>query len=69
MPTFKTMMYFFSLAPRHLKFHYNQRDCKWVDANTIMSNMTMGYDPVRKFYSLDLIDAKSLDKFMGNSKL
>ena len=65
MPTFKIMMYNFSLALGHLKFHYDQTNCKWVDVDSIMSNVKMEYDPVGKSYSLDPIDAKSLDEFVG----
>ena len=32
-----------------------------------MSNAIMEYDPIRKFYSLDLVDAKSLNEFVGKS--
>jgi hypothetical protein len=30
-----------------------------------MSNVIMEYDPVRKIYVLDPVDAKSLDEFVG----
>lgn len=43
LPTFEFIMYYLSPTPRHLKFHYNRTNCKWVDV-TIMSNATMEYD-------------------------
>ena len=64
MPTFKFMMYCISPSSRHLKFLRDQLNSKWVDANSIMSNVTMDYDLVRKIYLLDPIDAKSLDEFV-----
>ena len=57
MSTFEFMKYYLSPALGHLKFHYDQTNCKWVNANSIMSNMTMEYDLVTKIYSLDPIDA------------
>lgn len=42
----------FSPAPGHLKFHYDQIDSMRVDADSIMSNMTMMNDPVRKISCL-----------------
>jgi hypothetical protein len=55
------MIYY--LFPRlvHLKFHYDQTDCKWGDAKSIMSNVTMDHDLVRNICSLDPVDAKSTD--------
>ena len=67
MLTFEFMIYYFSLALGHLEFNYDQTNCKWVDAYSIMSNATMEYHPVRKIYSLDLVDVKSLDEFVGKS--
>ena len=67
MPDFEIMMYYFSYAPEHLKFHYDQTSCKWVDLDSIMSNVTMDFDPIRKMYLLDLVDAKSLDEFVEKS--
>ena len=61
MLAFHFMMYYVSPIPWHLKFHYDQTICEWVDANSIMSNVTIEYDPVRKINSLDLVDAKSFD--------
>ena len=46
MPAFEIMMYCFSLALGHLKFHHDQTYCQWIDANSNMSNVTMEYDPV-----------------------
>jgi hypothetical protein len=62
MPSFHFMVYYVSPIPWHLKFHYDQTIYKRLDANSIMSNVTMEYDPVRKINSLDLIDAKSFDE-------
>lgn len=59
MPTFEVMMFYFSLVPGDLKVHSNQTYCKWVDAYSIMSHVTMEYDLVRKMYLLDPVDAKS----------
>jgi hypothetical protein len=39
--TFEFMMYYFPRIPRHLKFHYDQKYCKWVYAYSIASNVTM----------------------------
>ena len=48
----ETVMYYFYLAPILLKFHYEQTNCKWVDANSInMSNVTLGYNPIRRICS------------------
>jgi hypothetical protein len=38
-----------------------------MDANSIKSNVTMEYNMVKEIYSLDLVEAKSLDEFMGKS--
>ena len=46
MPTFEVMMYYVPLALGHLKFHYDQGNCVWVDVDSIMSNVTMEYDPI-----------------------
>ena len=67
MSSFEFTMYYIFPTSRHLTFHYDQTNFKWVDANSIMSNVTMEYALIRKIYSLDLVDAKSLDKFVGNS--
>ena len=67
MPTFEIVMYHFPPTPRHLKFHYDQTNYEWVDAYSIMSNVMMEYDLVKKIYSLDPVDAKSLDVFVGKS--
>ena len=39
--TLEFMMYYFPHIPRHLKFHYDRIDCKWVYAYSIASNVTM----------------------------
>ena len=67
MSSFEFTMYYISPTLRHLTLYNAQTYCKWVDANSIMSNVTMEYDPIRKIYSLDLVDAKSLDEFVGKS--
>ena len=67
MSTFEFMIHCFSLAPRHLKFQYDKVDCKWVDAYSTMSNVTIEFDLFIKIYSLNVIDAKSLDEFVGKS--
>ena len=67
MPTSNFMMYYFSPAPRHFKFHYDQTYYKWVNVDSIMSNVTMEYDPFRQIYPLDPVDAKSFDEFVGKS--
>ena len=64
MLTFKSRMYYFSPAPRYLESHYDQTNCKRIYANSIMSNVTMKYDPIRKIYLLNPVDAKSLDEFV-----
>ena len=64
MPTFEYMMYYLFPPPVHPKFHYDQTDCKWVDSNSIMSNVTMYYDLVRNICLLDLVDAKSSGEFV-----
>ena len=66
MPTFEFKMFYLSPAPRHLKFQYDRIGCKWNNAYSIMSNVTMEYDPVRKNFMLDPIDAKNLDEFVEN---
>ena len=65
MSTFEFMMHYFSPAPRHRKFHYDETNYKCIDANSIISNVTIEFDPFEKIYSLDLVDAKSLDEFVG----
>ena len=67
MLTFELMLYYFSLGPRHLKFHYDQTTCKWVDVDSILSNVTTEYDLIRKIYWLHPVDAKSLDEFVEKS--
>ena len=59
MLTFEFIMYYFSLAPRHLKFHYDQTNYKWVDADSIMSNVTTEYGLIRKIYLLDPVDVRA----------
>jgi hypothetical protein len=59
-------MIFFLLLPGHLKFLYDQTNYKRVlDAYSMMSNVIIEYDLVRKIYSLDPVDAKSLGEFVG----
>ena len=36
----------------------------WVDVDSIMSNKTMEYDPIREIFSIDPIDAIVLDEFV-----
>ena len=67
MPTFEFMMYYFSPALGHLKFHYDQKGWIWIDAYSIMSNMNMEYDMIKKIHLLDPIDSKSLDEIVGKS--
>ena len=69
MLTFELMLYYFSLGPRHLKFHYDQTTCKWVDVDSILSNVTTEYDLIRKIYVTTEypVDAKSLDEFVEKS--
>jgi hypothetical protein len=67
MLTFECMTYYFSLAPRHLKFHYDQTNYKWVDVDSIMSNVITECGLIRKIYTLDHVDAKSLDEFVEKS--
>jgi hypothetical protein len=55
-----------SMSPQ---IYYDQTNCKWVHANSILLNMIMEYDPIRKFYLLDHVDAKSLDHFFGKKNL
>ena len=40
--------------------YYDQTYCEWIDVDSIMSNMTMEYNPVRIIHFLDPIDAKKL---------
>lgn len=65
-PTFEFTMYHFPPVLRRLKSHNDQAICKWVDACSIMSNVAIVYDPTRKIYLLDNLDAKNLDEFVGN---
>ena len=67
MPTFEITMYQFSHALGHLKFHFDHTYCKWVDVDSIVSNVTMEYVLVRKIYSFDLVHAKSLNEFLVKS--
>ena len=39
----------------------------WVDVDSIMSNKTMEYDPIREIFSIDPIDAIVLDEFVKRS--
>ena len=61
--TLEFMMYCFSPALGHLKFHNDQTNHKWVDAYSIMTNVMMEYDPIKNIYSLDPVDAKNLDEY------
>lgn len=64
MPTFEIMMVYFHPNPKHLKFHHDQTNCKWVDAYSIRSSVTMEYDTIENIHSLNLLNAKNLDEFV-----
>ena len=66
-PTTEILLNWFSKAPGHLKFKYDASDCVWIDVDTVISTVTMSYNSGTKIYSLDDVDAASLQEFV-NSK-
>lgn len=58
--SFIVFMQWFEKILGKFKFKYDHADCKWIDVDTIISIVTMSYNPTQKAYTLGHVDAESL---------
>ena len=61
------MMHYYTRAPGQHKFRYDLTDSKWIGLESIITNVTLTYNPVNHIYSLDSIDAANLDDCVSNN--
>ena len=61
------MLSWFNKAPGQLKFKYDHSDWKWIDLDSIISTVTMSFNSNTNLYSLDPVDAASLNEFMAKN--
>ena len=50
------------------KYTYDESDCVWVDVDSIISTVSLQYAPTSKIYTLDEVDAHSLNEFVSYQK-
>ena len=50
------------------KYKFVESDCVWVDVDAIISIVSLEYESTSKIYTLDEIDANSLNEFIANKK-
>ena len=58
------LMYWFSKARGSLKYKHDALDFKWIDVDSIISTVTMTYQPSFELYALDNNDVECLAKFV-----
>lgn len=49
----------------NIKFKYNVSNSQWINIDTILSTVTLTYQPSNNIYSLDPNDAKELVDFVA----
>ena len=54
------LLYWFSKARGSLKYKYDALNSKWIDVDSIISTVTMTYQPSSKLYALDSNDVECL---------
>ena len=58
------LLYWFSKARGSLKYKYDASNFKWIDVDSIISTITMTYQPSFQLYALDNIDVECLAEFV-----
>lgn len=58
-------MQWFRKHPDQMKFKYDHADCKWINVDTIIWTITVSYNSMSKIYTLDHVDATTLNEFFS----
>ena len=67
-PTAMAYLHWFKKQPGLNKYKYVESDCVWVDVDAIISTVSLEYESTSKIYTLDEVDANSLNEFISNKK-
>ena len=65
----EVMMHYFTRAPGLYKFRYDGTDSKWITLDSIITNVTLTYNPDSHIHTLDRGDAHNLDNYVSNAKV
>jgi hypothetical protein len=63
-PHIVVMLQYYEKYPGRNKFKYDHTDSKWIDADCIISTVTMSYNFTNEVYTLDRNDSEQLSKFV-----
>ena len=58
------LLYWFSKARGSLKYKYDASDFKWIDVDSIISTVTMTYQPSFELYAMDNNGVECLAEFV-----
>ena len=58
------ILHYYSRATGQYKFKYNVMDSQWIGVESIITNVTLMYNPDSHIYSLDVDDAEILNNYL-----
>lgn len=65
----QVILHYYTRSPGQYKFKYDLTDSKWVSLETVITNVTLIYNPDTQVYSLDRGDAENLNAYVSNNPL
>ena len=63
----QVMLHYFTRALGQYKFKYDLTDSKWIGLESIITNVTLTFNPDSQIYSLDVGDADNLNEYVSNN--
>jgi hypothetical protein len=63
----QVMLHYFTRAPGQHKFRYDLTDSKWIGLDSIITNVTLSFNPDTQIYTLDAGDAQNLNEYVSNN--
>lgn len=63
----QVMLHYFTRAPGQYKFRYDLTDSKRIGLDSIITNVTLSFNPDSQIYTLDLGDAENLNEYVSNN--
>jgi len=63
----QVMLHYYTRAAGQYKFRYDLTDSKWIGLESIITNVTLTYNPENHVYSLEQLDAANLEDYVSKS--
>jgi len=63
----EVILHYYARAPGHYKFKYNLTDSKWISLESVITNVSLVYNPDNQVYTLDSGDAENLNEYVSNN--